>query len=50
VLVGRQGQSGIEDLADGHPTTLGESQTVRVRINVVEIERVDADVPFFVAE
>jgi small subunit ribosomal protein S3 len=41
VLVGRQG-SGIEELRAGIQTTLGDRQR-QVRINVVEVERVDAD-------
>ena len=41
VLVGRQG-SGIEDLRSGIQKTVGDSSR-QVRINVVEVERVDAD-------
>ena len=41
VLVGRQG-SGIEDLRQGIQTTLRDPAR-KVRINVVEVERVDAD-------
>jgi small subunit ribosomal protein S3 len=41
VLVGRQG-SGIEELRSGIQKTLGDTQR-QVRINVVEVERVDAD-------
>jgi small subunit ribosomal protein S3 len=41
VLVGRQG-SGIEELRTGIQKTLGDAAR-QVRINVVEVERVDAD-------
>ena len=41
VLVGRQG-SGIEELRSGIQKTIGDSAR-QVRINVVEVERVDAD-------
>ncbi len=41
VIVGRQG-SGIEELRSGIQKTIGD-QSRQVRINVVEIERVDAD-------
>ena len=41
VLVGRQG-SGIEELRSGIQKTLGDKSR-QVRINVVEVERVDAD-------
>ncbi len=41
VLVGRQG-SGIEDLRSGIQKTIGDKSR-QVRINVVEVERVDAD-------
>ena len=41
VLVGRQG-SGIEELRAGIQKTLGDASR-QVRINVVEVERVDAD-------
>jgi small subunit ribosomal protein S3 len=41
VLVGRQG-SGIEDLRAGIQKTIGDKSR-QVRINVVEVERVDAD-------
>jgi small subunit ribosomal protein S3 len=41
VLVGRQG-SGIEELRQGIQKTLGDPGR-QVRINVVEVERVDAD-------
>jgi len=41
VLVGRQG-SGIEELRNGIQTTVGDA-TRQVRINVVEVERVDGD-------
>jgi DNA polymerase elongation subunit (family B) len=41
VLVGRQG-SGIEELRTGIQKTLGDAHR-QVRINVVEVERVDAD-------
>ncbi len=41
VLVGRQG-SGIEDLRTGIQKTIGDAHR-QVRINVVEVERVDAD-------
>ena len=47
VLVGRQG-SGIEDLRSGIQKTVGDSSR-QVRINVVEVERVDADA-FLLAE
>ena len=47
VLVGRQG-SGIEDLRSGIKKTVGDSSR-QVRINVVEVERVDADA-FLLAE
>ena len=47
VLVGRQG-SGIEDLRTGIQKTVGDAQR-QVRINVVEVERVDADA-FLLAE
>jgi small subunit ribosomal protein S3 len=47
VLVGRQG-SGIEDLRAGIQSTLGDRHR-QVRINVVEVERVDADA-FLLAE
>ena len=41
VIVGRQG-SGIEELRSGIQKTIGD-RTRQVRINVVEVERVDAD-------
>ena len=41
VIVGRQG-SGIEELRSGIQKTIGD-RSRQVRINVVEIERVDAD-------
>ena len=41
VIVGRQG-SGIEELRAGIQKTIGD-RTRQVRINVVEVERVDAD-------
>ena len=41
VVVGRQG-SGIEELRSGIQKTIGD-RTRQVRINVVEVERVDAD-------
>ena len=41
VIVGRQG-SGIEELRSGIQKTIGDGSR-QVRINVVEIERVDAD-------
>jgi small subunit ribosomal protein S3 len=41
VVVGRQG-SGIEDLRAGIQSTVGDTAR-KVRINVVEVERVDAD-------
>jgi small subunit ribosomal protein S3 len=41
VIVGRQG-SGIEELRSGIQKTIGDSSR-QIRINVVEIERVDAD-------
>ena len=41
VLVGRQG-SGIEELRSGIQKTIGDTAR-QVRINVVEVERVDAD-------
>ena len=47
VLVGRQG-SGIEELRNGIQKTLGDAHR-QVRINVVEVERVDADA-FLLAE
>ena len=47
VIVGRQG-SGIEDLRSGIQKTIGD-RTRQVRINVVEVERVDADA-FLLAE
>ena len=47
VLVGRQG-SGIEDLRSGIQKTVGDSSR-QVRINVVEVERVDGDA-FLLAE
>ena len=47
VLVGRQG-SGIEELRTGIQQTLGDANR-QVRINVVEVERVDADA-FLLAE
>ena len=47
VLVGRQG-SGIEELRSGIQKTIGDSAR-QVRINVVEVERVDADA-FLLAE
>ena len=47
VLVGRQG-SGIEELRAGIQKTIGDT-TRQVRINVVEVERVDAD-SFLLAE
>ena len=47
VLVGRQG-SGIEDLRSGIQKTVGD-QSRQVRINVVEVERVDGDA-FLLAE
>ena len=47
MLVGRQG-TGIEDLRTGIQTTLGDRNR-QVRINVVEVERVDADA-FLLAE
>jgi small subunit ribosomal protein S3 len=47
VLVGRQG-SGIEELRSGIQKTLGDKSR-QVRINVVEVERVDADA-FLLAE
>jgi len=47
VLVGRQG-SGIEELRAGIQKTIGDL-TRQVRINVVEVERVDAD-SFLLAE
>ena len=40
-IVGRQG-SGIEELRSGIQKTIGD-RTRQVRINVVEVERVDAD-------
>ncbi len=47
VIVGRQG-SGIEELRSGIQKTIGD-RTRQVRINVVEVERVDADA-FLLAE
>ena len=47
VIVGRQG-SGIEELRSGIQKTIGDT-TRQVRINVVEVERVDADA-FLLAE
>lgn len=47
VLVGRQG-SGIEELRAGIQKTIGDNSR-QVRINVVEVERVDADA-FLLAE
>ena len=47
VLVGRQG-SGIEELRSGIQKTVGDNSR-QVRINVVEVERVDADA-FLLAE
>ena len=47
MLVGRQG-SGIEELRAGIQKTLGDAAR-QVRINVVEVERVDADA-FLLAE
>jgi len=44
VIVGRQG-SGIEELRSGIQKTIGD-RTRQVRINVVEVERVDADAFF----
>ena len=41
VIVGRQGR-GIEELRSGIQKTIGD-RTRQVRINVVEVERVDAD-------
>ena len=41
VIVGRQG-SGLEELRSGIQKTIGD-RTRQVRINVVEVERVDAD-------
>ena len=41
MIVGRQG-SGIEELRSGIQKTIGD-RTRQVRINVVEVERVDAD-------
>ena len=41
VIVGRQG-SGIEELRSGIQKTIGD-RSRQVRINVVEVERVDAD-------
>ena len=47
MIVGRQG-SGIEELRSGIQKTIGD-RTRQVRINVVEVERVDADA-FLLAE
>jgi len=47
IIVGRQG-SGIEELRSGIQKTIGD-RTRQVRINVVEVERVDADA-FLLAE
>ena len=47
VIVGRQG-SGIEELRSGIQKTIGDRNR-QVRINVVEVERVDADA-FLLAE